>query len=68
MLPVDALRIPSVTIPPSQIVTMYSRVAEAARTRQEGLLVESRTLAAQRDALLPELVSRALLLNQNVEH
>ena len=57
MLPVDALRIPPIIIPPVQLVTTYNAIAEAARARQEQFIEESRSLAAQRDAWLPKLMS-----------
>ena len=57
MLPVDALRIPSIAVPHTELMTRYSRVAEEVRTRQERSLAESRTLATKREALLPKLVS-----------
>ena len=57
MLPVDALRLPSIVVPPIRLVTTFTRVAEAARERQYSLLIECQTLAAQRDGLLPRLVS-----------
>ena len=56
MLPFDALRIPFIVVPPIQLVTMFGRVAEAARERQNSLLTECQNLAAQRDGLLPRLV------------
>ena len=60
MLPVDALRIPPIVVPPLQVVTTFSTLAEVARIRQEKFMVESRTLTALRDALLPGLVSGEL--------
>ena len=57
MLPPDALRIPPIVVPPVQLVTTFSAIAEAARVRQEQLIAESHSLATQRDALLPGLVS-----------
>ena len=57
MLPLDALRIPRIIVPPSELVTEFSTVAETARTRQERLIVECQSLTAQRDVLLPKLVS-----------
>ena len=57
MLPVDGLKIPPTVIPPVQLVTTYNDIAEAARVRQEQFIEESRSLAAQRDAWLPKLVS-----------
>ena len=57
MLPVDALRIPRIVAPPAGLVTSFSSMAETSRSRQERLIEESGSLAAQRDALLPKLVS-----------
>ena len=57
MLPVDALRIPPIVVPPIRLVTTFTRVAEAAREKQYSLLAECQNLAAQRDGLLPRLVS-----------
>ena len=57
MLPVDALRIPSIVLPSLQLIAIYSTIAESARTRQDRIIAESHALAAQRDALLPKLVS-----------
>ena len=57
MLPVDALRIPMIVVPPTQLVKTFSAIVEVVCIRQERLIVESRTLAAQRDVLLPKLVS-----------
>ncbi len=60
MLPVDALRIPSMVVPPEQLVTAFSTFAETARIRQERSIIECQFLAALRDALLPGLVSGAV--------
>ena len=57
MLPIDALRIPEIVVPNIQLVTTFSTIAEAARIRREQGIEESRSLAAQRDSLLPRLVS-----------
>ena len=57
MLPLDALRIPSIAVPPKRLIEIFSAIAEATRIRQNQALAESRSLAAQRDALLPRLVS-----------
>jgi type I restriction enzyme S subunit len=62
MLPVDALRIPSIAVPPNRLVTTFSRVDEAVRERQYSLLTECQNLAAQRDGLLPRLVSGELAM------
>ena len=66
MLPVDALRIPSIVVPQAQLMKTFSRVAELARSRQEQLLAESRSLAAQRDALLPKLVSGEVRIEETL--
>ncbi len=57
MLPVDALRIPAIVIPPVQLVKRFNRIAEVARKRQYSLVTECQNLAAKRDVLLPKLVS-----------
>ncbi len=57
MLPADALRIPLIVVPPIQLVTTFSAIAEAARMRQGKSISDFQLLAAQRDALLPRLVS-----------
>ena len=67
MLPVDALRIPSIVVPPLQVVTTFSTFAKVARIRQGKLMAESRTLTALRDALLPKLVSGELQIRGNVQ-
>ena len=64
MLPVDALRIPSIVVPPLQVVTTFSTLAKVARIRQEKLMAESRTLTALRDTLLPKLVSGEIRIGQ----
>ncbi len=66
MLPVDALSIPSIAMPPPQLVNSYSEIAAAARIRQEHLIDESLSLAAQRDALLPKLVSGGIRVGSNI--
>ena len=63
MLPVDALVIPPVVVPQIQLVNTFSLMAEVTRMRQEFLIAENQHLAAQRDALLPKLVSRELHLD-----
>ena len=63
MLPIDALRIPKIVVPPTQLVTTFSTIAEAARIRREQFTEESRSLAAQRDALLPRLVAGEVIIN-----
>lgn len=57
MLPPDALRIPLIVVPHIQLIQTFSTFAEATRVRQSQIIEESRSLSAQRDALLPRLVS-----------
>ena len=57
MLPLDALKIPTVIIPTKNLVEPFSNFARALRTRQDELLNQSRTLETVRDTLLPELLS-----------
>ncbi len=64
MLPVDALKIPLMSVPPNQLVKVFSAIAETARKRQEKLLVESQSLIALRDKLLPKLMSGEVRLEQ----
>ena len=60
MLPVDALRIPPIVVPSIQLAKAFTATAQAARVRQECLITECEHLAAQRDVLLPQLVSGEL--------
>ena len=64
MLPVDALKIPSIVVPPYQLIPAFSAIAKATRIKQEQCIVESRSLTALRDALLPKLVSGEMRLKQ----
>ena len=57
MLPVDALKIPTMVMPPPRLIATHSAAAEAMRNKQERLLADSQVLAAQRDALLPKVMS-----------
>ena len=66
MLPVDALRLPGIVAPPARLVTSFSAMADTVRSRQEELIGESRYLAAQRDALLPKLVSGELRVEKEM--
>ena len=64
MLPVDALRIPPTVIPPTQVLTTFSTISKTARMRQEFLVTEYQRLAAQRDVLLPKLMSGQVKLER----
>ena len=57
MMPVDALSISSIVLPPPPVVAAFDSIAIRARKRREHLIEESRSLVALRDALLPKLVS-----------
>ena len=57
MLSMDALRIPTIVVPPMEIVATFSSIVEETRSRQENLIKDSRALEALLDALLPKLVS-----------
>ena len=60
MLPVDALQTPQLIVPAKPILAAFNDLAEAAHRRHEEMIDESRTLAALRDALLPNLISGEL--------
>ena len=64
MLPPEALRIPGIALPSANLVTAFTAIAEMTSSRQEGLLEEARALAAQRDVLLPKMISRELTVRQ----
>ena len=57
MLPLDALSLPRFVAPSAELMNRLSLIVKSARIRQEQLIGESQLLAAQRDALLPGLVS-----------
>ena len=57
MLPMDALEMPLLVVPPADLVKKFTSLAEAAHAQVETNLLESRTLATVRDTLLPKLLS-----------
>jgi type I restriction enzyme S subunit len=57
MLPMDALALPLLVVPPVPLVQAFTTFAGASRRKTEAQLDQSRTLAAARDALLPKLLS-----------
>jgi type I restriction enzyme S subunit len=63
MLPIDGLQSPLILVPPLQVVVTFNDIAEAAHKRHEEMVEESRTLAALRDTLLPQLISGALRID-----
>ncbi len=60
MLPMDALEMPMLVVPPTDLVKKFTVLAEAIHLRLETNLHQSRTLAALRDTLLPRLMSGEL--------
>ena len=62
MLPLDALRLPSLAVPAQALTMLFGTVAKANRERQEQMAEQSSMLASLRTLLLPELVSGELRL------
>ncbi|HMP76888.1 MAG TPA: restriction endonuclease subunit S [Kiritimatiellia bacterium] len=60
MLPMDALEIPMLVVPPTELVKKFTALAEAAHIQVEDNKQQSRTLATLRDTLLPKLLSGEL--------
>jgi type I restriction enzyme, S subunit len=60
MLPIDGLQKPQIVIPPSALVEAFDQLTTQTEERREEMVLESRTLAATRDALLPKLISGEL--------
>lgn len=57
MLPMDALEMPMLVVPPVELVKAFTALAEAAHLQIEDNKQQSRTLANLRDTLLPKLLS-----------
>jgi type I restriction enzyme S subunit len=60
MLPMDALEMPLLVVPPNELVKKFTALASAVHSQVEANLEQSCTLAALRDALLPKLLSGEL--------
>lgn len=60
MLPMDALAMPMLVVPPVELVKNFTAIAEAAHLQVEDNKQQSRTLSALRDTLLPKLLSGEL--------
>ena len=60
MLPIDALEMPLLVVPPKELVTKFTAIAQAAHGQIEDNIQQSRTLATLRDTLLPKLLSGEL--------
>lgn len=63
MLPMDALEMPMLVVPPLELVRKFTALAEAAHIQVEDNKQQSRTLATLRDTLLPKLLSGELQVN-----
>ncbi|WP_131822067.1 restriction endonuclease subunit S [Salipiger thiooxidans] len=57
MLPMDALELPEVLVPPHSVVEAFDAAAKPMFARKESIEVENQTLATLRDTLLPRLMS-----------
>lgn len=62
MLPMDALEMPMLVVPPVELVKRFTALAEAAHLQVEDNKQQSRTLATLRNALLPRLLSGEISL------
>jgi len=60
MLPMDALQLPLMVIPPEKTIHAYTENAINAHSKAEVSISESNTLASLRDTLLPKLISGEL--------
>jgi len=60
MLPIDALEMPLLVVPPKDLVMQFTGIALSAHDQIEANLQQSRTLATLRDSLLPKLLSGQL--------
>ena len=57
MLPADALELPEMTVPDAETVGKFEEIVLPLHHRVEAAVLESETLAAIRDVLLPRLLS-----------
>jgi type I restriction enzyme S subunit len=60
MLPMDALEMPMLVVPPVELVKRFTNLAEATHIQVEDNKQQSRTLSTLRDTLLPKLLSGEL--------
>jgi hypothetical protein len=60
MVPIDALEMPLLVVPPKELVKQFTAIAQAAHDQIENNLHQPRTLATLRDTLLPKLLSGEL--------
>ena len=57
MLPIDGVQEPGIIVPPYAVLRAFDNLAAQIEARCEETVIESRTLAEVRDALLPKLLS-----------
>ena len=60
MLPIDALQMPLICIPPVEVIQSFDSLAVPMADRKESLIEESNILTNLRDTLLPKLISGEL--------
>ena len=60
MLPLDGVQKPKVVLPPADLVGVFDKLAGQVEMRRAATIVETRTLVALRDTLLPKLLSREI--------
>lgn len=60
MLPIDAMEMPALAVPPAELVKRFTSFAEATHLQIEDNKQQSRTLTNLRDTLLPKLLSGEL--------
>jgi type I restriction enzyme S subunit len=63
MLPIDALEMPLLVVPPKDLVMKFTAIAQAAHDQIDDNIQQSSTLANMRDTLLPKLLSREIKLD-----
>ena len=64
MLPMDALEIPKVCVPPRNTIEAFDTAVKPMFARKESVEVENQTLAALRDTILPRLMSGELRVGE----
>ena len=68
MLPMDAFEIPSLVIPPSELISVFTVLAQNIHAQFQSNWGQSSTLAALRDTLLPKLISGELRIKSQERH
>jgi type I restriction enzyme S subunit len=64
MLPLAGVQQPHLVVPPGALVVAFDALATRTESRREEMVMESRTLAALRDTLLPKLLSGEIRVGQ----